>query len=214
MPAAAGLILTGKNCGRGGIKALIYRLGIWRVGWKWWAAAVLVQPILLVFAGLVYNAIWLTPRVTMLPLGSFAAFLINIIFLAIATLGEEIGWRGVALPGLQSQRSAFMSSLILGFFWAAWHIPFWLLLDTFDQFGWVYIGLNILFVFPLTFYMTWFYNHTRSSLLLPVAFHLSFNIVNTAIFPVTINPGAFAMYGAINWFVTLFILRHLESPKP
>ena len=96
---------------------------------------------------------------------------------------------------------------------AAWHIPFWLLLDTFDQFGWAYLALNFLFVLALTFYVTWFFNHGQASLLLAVAFHLAFNIVNTAIFPVTANPDAFALFIAVNWLVTLLLLRHLEPGK-
>ena len=213
MPATAALILTGRRAGREGIRTLLGRLALWRVGWNWWGAAVLVQPVLLVLAGLVYNWIWGNPSITIQALGAPAAFVINIIFLAIATLGEEIGWRGVALPGLQFRQSAFKASLTLGLLWAVWHIPFWLLLDTFDQFGWSYLALNFIFVLPLTFYMTWFFNHSRSSLLLPVAFHLSFNILNTAIFPVTANPGAFAIFIAFDWVMALLIFRRLEPSQ-
>jgi membrane protease YdiL (CAAX protease family) len=213
MPAIAALILTSRTGGQREIRSLLGRLAIWRVGWSWWAAAVLVQPILLVGAGLAYNWIWGNPAVTLITGGTIATFIINIIFLAIATLGEEIGWRGVALPGLQSQRNAFKSSLILGFLWAAWHIPFWLLLDSFDQFGWTYLVLNFLFILPGTFYITWFFNHSRSSLLLPVAFHLSFNIVNTALFPVTSTPAAFTLFIIIEWAITLLIIRRLEPPQ-
>ncbi len=212
MPAAAALILS-RRAGSGAVRALLGRLGIWKVGWGWWGAALLVQPVLLVIAGLVYNWVWGSPPVTLLNVESAAALAINIIFLAIATLGEEIGWRGVALPGLQSRASAFKASLILGILWAAWHIPFWLLLDTFDQFGWSYLALNFIFVVPGTFYITWFFNHSRSSLLLPAAFHLGFNIVNTAIFPVTATPGAFAVFIAFDWIVTLLIMRRLEPAR-
>jgi membrane protease YdiL (CAAX protease family) len=213
MPAVAAMLLTSRAGGKGAVRALLGRLAIWRVGWNWWAAAVLIQPILLVLAGLAYNWIWGSPPVTLASVGTAAVFAINIIFLAIATLGEEIGWRGVALPGLQSRNSAIKSSLILGLLWAIWHIPFWLLLDTFDQFGWSYLALNFLFLLPGTFYITWFFNHSRSSLLLPVAFHLSFNILNTALFPVTASLGAFALFIAIEWIVALLIVRKLEPPQ-
>lgn len=212
MPAVSALILTAIFAGRNAVRTLLGRLAIWRVGWSWWAAAVLVQPILLILAGLVYNMLGGNPLVTMLPVGVTAAFVINILFLAIATLGEEIGWRGVALPSLQSRQTALNASLILGFFWAAWHIPFWLLMDTFDQYGWTYMLLNFLFVLPGTFYITWFFNHSRSSLLLPVVFHLSLNILNTAIFPVTANQGAFAVFIAFELLVTILIIRRLEPP--
>ncbi len=38
-------------------------------------------------------------------------------------LGEEPGWRGFALPRLQRRLNPVNSALVLGFFWANWHLP-------------------------------------------------------------------------------------------
>ena len=38
-------------------------------------------------------------------------------------LGEEPGWRGFALPGLQTTLSPLVSTLILGVLVAGWHVP-------------------------------------------------------------------------------------------
>ena len=213
MPAASALILTARTGGRGALRGLFSRLTHWRVGWQWWLAAVVVQPALLCLAALAFNLISSSSKVSLQPLTSVSAFVVNVVILLIATLGEEFGWRGVALPGLQERNSAFTSSVILGLLWAAWHVPFWLLLDSFDQFGAGYLFLNALFVFPLTFYITWFFNHSRQSLLLPVLFHLTFNIVNTVLLPVTIHIGAFAIFGVLEWTAAFLVLPHLES-KP
>lgn len=94
--------------------------------------------------------------------------------------------------------------------WATWHLPFWLLLDSFDQFGVGYLFLNFLFVLPLTFYITWFFNHGKQSILLAVSLHLTFNIMNTVLLPVTINVRAFMIFGVLEWILVFFILPYLE----
>lgn len=211
MPSAAALWLAARGGGRAAVRGLLGRLAHWRVGWQWWLAAVVVAPALLIASGLLYNRLGGQPPVTPQPPVAPVALAINIVFLALATLGEEIGWRGVALPTLQQQRSALASSVILGLVWAAWHIPFWLLLDTFDQFGVGYLALNVLLGLPLTVYITWFFNHSQASLLLPVAFHLSFNLVSVVWLPVTTTIGAFVLSIAALWVVALLILPRLES---
>ena len=212
MPAASALILTRLMSGRGATRGLWARLFLWRVDAKWWLAAVAGQPALLVLAAVISNLVS-DSKVTPEPLISASAFIVNVVMLLIATLGEEIGWRGVALPGLQGQTSAVKSSVILGLLWGIWHIPFWLLLGSFDQFGIGYLGLNLLFVVPLTFYITWFFNHSQQSLLLPVMLHMMFNIVNTILLPVTLNINAFLVFGVLEWIVMSFIFSHIESPR-
>jgi membrane protease YdiL (CAAX protease family) len=209
MPAVAGLWLTARTGGRAAVRGLLGRLAIWRVGWRWWLAAVVAPPAALVASGLAYNGLGGDPPVTPLLPVAPAALFVNVVFLALATLGEEIGWRGVALPALQQWQSPLLASVVLGLLGAAWHVPFWLLLDTFTQFGIGYLALNVLLVLPMTVYMTWIYNHTRASLLLPVAFHLAFNIVNVAWLPVTTCIGAFGLYVAVLWGVAFLIMRHL-----
>jgi uncharacterized protein len=210
MPAITALVLTARGGGFKEVRNLLRPLKTWRVGWRWWAAAVLVWPVLLVLTGLIYNWLWHDPPISAVPFSSIASFLVNIFFLLVATLGEEIGWRGLALPALERRSSALRASVILGVVWATWHVPYWLLQDTFTQYGFVYLVLSFLFVLPGAFYITWFYNHGRFSLLLPVAFHITFNIVNVAWLPVTSSMGAFGILIALEWVLALILVRHLE----
>jgi membrane protease YdiL (CAAX protease family) len=47
-------------------------------------------------------------------------------FIPFGPLGEELGWRGYALPRLETHVSPLVSSLALGIIWAVWHVPmFW-----------------------------------------------------------------------------------------
>lgn len=213
MPATSAIVLTRISGGPTAMRNLWGRLFLWRVHLKWWLAAVIGQPVLLGLAAFTFNLVTHGAKVTPELPTSASAFIVNVVMLLLATLGEEIGWRGVALPGLQVQNSAFKSSAILGLLWATWHLPFWLLLDSFDQYGVGYLLLNFVFVLPLTFYITWFFNHGKQSILLAVMLHLTFNIVNTILLPVTNNVGAFVTFGVFEWVIAIMILPHLESEQ-
>ena len=49
-----------------------------------------------------------------------------VIFLAPLQAGEELGWRGFALPRLSDRLGLPVASIIIGIIWAAWHLPFFL----------------------------------------------------------------------------------------
>ena len=211
MPAASALIVTGLASGRQGLARLLGRLAVWRVGWQWWLAA-FVPSLLLLASAVLISLVDPNHPVANVPPQGAAVLAVNIIFLGLATLGEEIGWRGVALPALQTTLTPWSASAALGIGWAVWHIPFWLLLDTFNQFGTVYLVMNVLLILPSTFYITWFFNHSRGSLLLPVAMHVSFNIVNVAWLPVTLHLGAFWLLIGAEWALALAVMRRLGPP--
>lgn len=210
MPATAALILL-RRAGCGQVAQVLGRFRIWRVGWQWWFAAAIVQPLVLVACGVAYGLLGgdpISPR----SFGSVAEVAVTVIFLLIAVLGEEIGWRGLALPALQARMSPLRASFVLGALWGVWHVPFWLLLSTYTQFGVAYLVLNLLFIAPCTAYITWFFNHTGGSLLVVAAFHMVFNIVNTAWLPVTTVIAPFVAFVAIDWVITLAVARHLGRP--
>src|SRR5438046_5986469 len=61
-----------------------------------------------------------------LSLLSLLVLFVYVFFLG-GPLGEELGWRGFALPRLQRRYGPLVGSLILGPIWAFWHLPiFWI----------------------------------------------------------------------------------------
>jgi len=43
--------------------------------------------------------------------------------------GEEVGWRGVLLPRLQSRMAALPATAIVAAVWTVWHIPLFSFVD-------------------------------------------------------------------------------------
>jgi uncharacterized protein len=60
--------------------------------------------------------------------GSIFTLLIGLIFGAL----EEPGWRGYAQEGLQRRMPVLWASLVVGVFWALWHLPLFLIPGTYQ----------------------------------------------------------------------------------
>ena len=90
--------------------------------------------------------------------------------------GEEIGWRGFALPRLQARTSPLIAGLVLTFFWAAWHVFFWKAGGE-PVSTWRYWQETFIRLFPATMLINWFYNHSRGSILVAGVTHAAGNTV-------------------------------------
>mgnify|MGYP001322977877 CR=1 FL=1 len=184
-PTIAGLIMTAREEVVPGLRRLGRRLWLWRVGFQWYFF-VLLWPALLSLCGTGVAILmgWPAPDfanppfVTLYPIPPEAAqvgwwFFLPFIFLQQLTIGsamgEELGWRGYALPHLQARTSALYASLILGLLWGIWHLPlYWTVGDarTSMSVGWLLAGLLLEAIL-----YTWVFNHTQGSLLLSLLFH-------------------------------------------
>ena len=196
-PALAALMVVGIAGGRTGIRELLKRFRLWRVGIQWYLFVLLYPPLIkLIAVGLNILLGGSAPTFFSTRLihqgNPFVLFIpVFIVVFFQAGIAEEIGWRGFALPQLQSQYSALTSSLILGVLWALWHFypQNWsILLPT----AWWYI-LGIL---SLTIIFTWVFNHTYGSLLLAILFHTANNTSDwiIPIEPAVTGTGAVRVY--------------------
>lgn len=73
----------------------------------------------------------------------------------LASTGEEVGWRGLALPALQAGVGPVRASVIPGLVTATWHVPYWVLQGILDDYGPWYLAIDYVFVLALTFQLPW-----------------------------------------------------------
>ena len=154
--------------GKAGVKALLSRAVHWRVGLPWYVVALGLPTVLsLVTAALAY----LLGAPKFLQVGPLTIF---DLVLFVLVVGEELGWRGYALPQLLEKRSALIASLILGVLWGLWHLPTFLVPGT-PQYG-LPLAAFVLLTVEYSILMTWLYLHTLGSVLLATLFHGAINV--------------------------------------
>jgi len=172
-PALASIVLTRCLCGRAGLRRMLARLLIWRVGLGWYLFAFLGTAVV------VLSSIWIHGRLGGAvpefndPGQWYLAIVVFLYVLFFSVMGEEIGWRGYALPRLQARHNALVSSLILGLVWGFWHLPlFWIKGNEHQQLS---LTLFILQIVAQAIIYTWIYNNTRQSLLMAHLYHAASN---------------------------------------
>src|SRR5918994_1101752 len=173
-PFIAALIVIPLTQGVAGLKQLGLRMIRWRVRWYWYVAAV-GMPLAVVGLVVGLNVALGASVPSLAGIGSVTTvlmmFAIRLINPGDGALGEEPGWRGFALPGLQSTLSPLVSTLILGVAVTVWHVPLLFLEEGLLQPS-IIVGF-LLGSFAVTFFYTWLFNHTGGSVLMTLVAHAS-----------------------------------------
>lgn len=89
-------------------------------------------------------------------------------------LGEEPGWRGYALPRLESTFGPVRGSLLLGLLWTGWHLPLFFYSGWTTSPLWIYV----VFVTGQSFILTYTANLAGFGVVAPIATHATFNTVS------------------------------------
>lgn len=185
-----------------------------KVGLKWYLFTLIVIPAAMFLGMVIVNGE--IPTFRDLNFEFFITYLFS--FVAIFFLGgplpEEIGWRGFALPRLQSKFGPLKATLLLSVLWAFWHLPHFL---TAAQRGgpgsdlsllYIHLPIFILLCLPISIILTWVYNCNHGNLFIVMLIHASvntFSLVQThSTNPVLKNTDIFVVVGL--GFVALLIL--------
>jgi membrane protease YdiL (CAAX protease family) len=225
-PAISAIIVTSVESGRSGVRELLRPIIKLRVGVQWYLAAVFVPVILYLSAGglsLLFGGSFSIDLLNRYPFRDYISqysaynpilvwvvvaivFFVNIWFLGGGF--EEIGWRGYALPKLQSghKYNATVSTLIIGAVWGFWHLPLFFLPGT-PQYGY-FFPAYLLGTVGTAFILTWVYNNTQS-LFVCILLHTmeNFSFWAFALYPRTSYLMYWLLYLVVEWaFVIVLIL--------
>jgi membrane protease YdiL (CAAX protease family) len=171
-PFIAALIVIPLTQGWAGLRKLGSRMIRWRVRWYWYVVAIGL-PLAVVLLTAVLNVALGAGAPSLVQFGSVTTvlmvFAVRLINPGDGALGEEPGWRGFALPGLQSTLSPLVSTLILAMLVTGWHVPILFLGEGGLQPP-ILVGY-LLGTVAVTFWYSWLFNHTGGSVLITLVSH-------------------------------------------
>ncbi len=199
-PAVAALVLTASSSSRVGVAAMLSQLFRTSVGLRWYVFAILYMPAVKAAVALSYRVSTGTwPR-----FGHEGPVLIAIAILLSTPVqaGEEIGWRGYALPKIAARYGLGPASILVGIGWGIWHLPLFLLPGA-DKYGQSF-PVYVVGVVAFSVALAWLYGHTKGSLLLTMLMHSAFN-QTIGIVSDTLRPGEvpFALGASLSFLLTI-----------
>ena len=215
-PGLVALAFTAQAEGRSGVTRLLARIGRWRVRARWYAVAIGYFVAIKLAAALVHRMI--TNEWPLFGNTSLALMMTGIAVSTWAQAGEEVGWRGYALPRIAQHLGLGGASLVLGAAWAAWHLPLFMLPDggsTGQSFP-AYL-LQVMAMSVVSAYLYW---KTDGSLLLVMVMHAAVNnttgivpaAVGGAISPIALGGSLVAWATvALSWLVATPLLLRMRG---
>lgn len=184
-PSLVAIVLSGLEARWRGIRELLAQAARWRFGLGWYAVAIFLMPL-----------VWAVSLAVGRLLDAGAPEVRLDVLIPLAAIGEELGWRGYALPRLQLRMRSLPASLIIGVLWAGWHLPYYAFPDAHPLPFAVDFALFSAAIISDSVLATWIYNSTGSSVFATMLYHHSIHLAS--IIPVI--PGVFggAIFALVN----------------
>ena len=151
-PLAGALSALRRERGKGSSKNYLRSFLDFRLGWKAYFIPIIV------FGGSTFIA-WFSPelfgedRLPMLLPSAWTFIPYLLIMILLGGGQEEFGWRGYALPILESKFGIWLANIILGITHAAWHLPLWFITGTSQTY--MNFGGFILLIVGYSFILSW-----------------------------------------------------------
>jgi membrane protease YdiL (CAAX protease family) len=169
-PALAAVVVTAALDGWTGARRLMRDAFRPRGSLIWYVVAIALPFVLAGITNVVSRMTGATP-----PAFNASVLPISMV-LAVLVIGEELGWRGFALPRLQAIAHPLVAAIALGVIWAAWHLPN-AMIPGLEHYVTAFPAF-LAYVVAITVLFSWLYNSARGSILVAWVFH---GAINTAL---------------------------------
>jgi membrane protease YdiL (CAAX protease family) len=208
-PSVAGIAATALFLGKTGLRDVWQRVLKVRVGARWYVIALLTGPLMVTAVLMVLSLTSPVFRPGIITVSDPTAHLVlGLMTGLVAGLFEEIGWTGFAIPRLRLRHGIFVTGLIVGLMWGAWHllVTWWGSTDTSGSLSMVvYLpAMTLSFLVPFRVLMVWVYDRT-GSLSVAMLMHASLTASVRIFDPVPISGWSIVLYnlvlGAALWAV-------------
>lgn len=205
---------------KGGIRRLLGEWTRWRVGLRWYLVALSAVAVSLLAAA-VYHLVEpasMPGTVDSATVGGGALDPVNgltlplvlavlLLNLVTGAMGEELGWRGFALPRLQTHWNALVSSVVLGLIWGVWHLPLWFAGLGWEQMSFMLFLWNCL---AMSVIYTWICNNTGGNMVIVTLFHMFYNFgffLISTIWNIPMERGIAYLAVVLTIYAAILILR-------
>jgi membrane protease YdiL (CAAX protease family) len=206
VPGLAAIGVTAILAGRAGVRDLLRRFLIWKVGLRWYLAGFfLLAAIILGGIGLHVLFGGATPAIPAVgsPWWQIALGLVLLIVVGSLLNTEEMAWRGFVLPRLQTKYGALVASILLTIPESLLHLPYFWNRDV-DFYQTVGLFWFTAFSVGVVFIYTFVFNKTKGSLLIVTIMHASQNAWSNLLSDNTLRPFQFTV--AVVWMIAIALI--------
>lgn len=203
-PLFAAIVVTFMYQGGEGVKNLLKRGLMTRLG-RWWWVALLIFPVL-IGGSLALSVLLGNPAPEFEALAQPIALPVALvwIFFFSGPLQEEFGWRGYAFENLRNKHDALTAAIISGLMWGLWHLPLFFVPRADDYYNRPVWGL-MLTTTLVGIILAWLYANTSGSIFATMLGHAMFNWSNW-VFPALKSDSAALILFGLYFIAVVYII--------
>lgn len=205
-PGIAAVVVASIASGRAGVRELLGRFRIWRVGVHWYLVALFALAAL-ILGGIGLHVLF-GGALPVIPAAGASLVNIALGFLILIVAGilintEEIAWRGFALPRLQAKYGVLLGCVLLAIPEVTLHLPLFFVKEN-PFYPTVGLPAFSAFSVAMVFIYAFLFNKARGSLLIVTLMHASQNAWANLLSDNSASPFYYTV--ALAWMIAIALI--------